>query len=60
MLDLTDPINNGFSLPLQNTSHIALASAGSPTGVPVPWASTYATVTGSTLTSLYVSIISFF
>ena len=50
MLVFTEPIQHGWSAgrPAESTAPSALASIGSPTGVPVPCASTYWIEAGST------------
>ena len=50
MFDLSDPMpqNPDFSVPVRNAWVSAETSIGSPTGVPVPWVSTYVTVSGLT------------
>ena len=50
MFVLTEPIRQGLAgrSTFESARPIAAASIGSPTRVPVPWASTYCTAPGST------------
>ena len=61
MLDLTEPIRRGSSgvRSLQNMLAIPLTSSGSPTFVPVPWASKYSTSAGLMPASLKSLVTSF-